>query len=659
MKRLVLPALLALASGCYYVAPLEAEGLTSFEVSVKQVNATSSATCLRKYGGIVPANVRGTRDCPYAMPTAPIDLRVDVRALDAKGELLKINKTVSFKVVPGELSGSDYTTRTVKLTNGIATLALVKASRMFGPVRVWVEDAPPQPIYENGQISGNPPAEIKGGRTYATGLSDAIWFEDPTLASMQLPENNDNRSSPLVNQFLVIGKNPESGERLNQSCPDANDPNDGQDVRMVITGTDNAGFFVTDLTACKRAETASAAFVAEPPTKLSETAPEVSYLPGTFGSVYVYNYSYPEGLYRGDLVWTISGSVQEFTSTTQLTFAAWSLRDRVRVNYEEKDWDRYLRAITPAEISMRTCGLRNGKDIADALCGFQTNNVKLESLESSLIKLRNVRLPNRYANCDLNGNGEVPFFCASSGKFSTCDGSTPDAETQCNIDCTQGTGPYAGTLCTEDSTFENFGQLVVEMNAPGMQEAGLDETVPGRHEELALTAGASTLATTVFAGTTTASTQGSVVAAIWCDTDVHYKFGDATAIASGADFALAANQVEYAFVPNGTTRLAIVADDPAVTGKTCSVSQSTRTRFNVTLKDAVPTLKPRCNVDDPNPEAAAECRNLLGASYDIVGHLRHVQPARPRWMVLPRDKDDICCRPGPGLQCPKPIEPCN
>jgi hypothetical protein len=37
-----------------------------------------------------------------------------------------------------------------------------------------------------------------------------------TLASVQIPDGYDNRSSPLVGEFLTIGKTPESGDVLRQ-----------------------------------------------------------------------------------------------------------------------------------------------------------------------------------------------------------------------------------------------------------------------------------------------------------------------------------------------------------------------------------------------------------------------------------------------------------
>src|SRR5205814_1073252 len=53
-----------------------------------------------------------------------------------------------------------------------------------------------------------------------------------------------------------------------------------------------------------------------------------SYLPGTFGSIFIYNYSFPDGLDEGDLLFTIAGAAQEFTSTTQFTFPSWTIAEK-------------------------------------------------------------------------------------------------------------------------------------------------------------------------------------------------------------------------------------------------------------------------------------------------------------------------------------------
>ena len=91
---------------------------------------------------------------------------------------------------------------------------------------------------------------------------------------------------------------------------------------------------------------------------------------------------------------------------------------------------------------------------------------------------------------------------------------------------------------------------------------------------------------------------------------------------------------------------------------TCTVGLNARTRINLITKDAIPELEPDCDEADPDEARATQCKNLRGAEFNIIGHLRQAQPARPRWIVIPRYVDDVCCYPGPGLECPHPIKPC-
>jgi hypothetical protein len=116
--------------------------------------------------------------------------------------------------------------------------------------------------------------------------------------------------------------------------------------------------------------------------------------------------------------------------------------------------------------------------------------------------------------------------------------------------------------------------------------------------------------------------------------------------------------VRHTLAP-GETKVAVVAEGAPVTDAKCSIAINPRVRMNLVTKDAIPDLDPDCREDDPDADKALNCRALHGATFDVVGHLRQVQPARPRWVILPRDADDVCCRPAPGLGCPKPIKQCD
>ena len=663
-------SLLILAAGCYRVKSPPAETLASFKVEITGIYsvATGSRTalpvvsaCATHYGGavLVPANVKGTQACPYHIVRGDIDIDVTATALTRAGEpTADFNGYVAWKAVPGTLTG-DYDKRWATAIAGQVS-GTVRVAHLFGEVRIWAEDAPVALTYLDGGIGGTlvllPPDMLNGDsvvqpenltRTYASGLSPTLYFDEPTLQKLQLPET-DNRGSPFEGEFITVGKEEGSRESLLQSCSD--DPtNDGKEAMMVVTGTDQSGFFVTDITACKVKEsifTNALKFIDEPS----------GFMPGTFGSMYVYNYSHPEGLAKGDLLFTLAGAVQEFTSTTQLTFPSLSVRERV-FRLPEAEQDKYLKQVPVPDLNGRICGVSNNPFLTDEMCGHSARYFKIESLESALVRLPNVRFPERFKACDFNGDGDVPFFCEHTRDmpmfWGSCDFSgaaepaNEVAERQCNIDCITGQGEHQGKRCAEEATFVGFGQFPVEMNAPGLASAHLDDSLTMRFTEFPVTATSSQAPL--------APTPPSVVLA--CNVDVRWKSGDAPVVAGPADALLKANTPLYGDA-GSVGAIAVITAGAATPQAKCSIAENPRIKINLVTKDAIPELKPFCHEDDADAERAAQCKMLHAATFDVVGHLRHVQPARPRWTVFPRGPDDLCCHPGPGLACPKPIRTC-
>jgi hypothetical protein len=685
MKRLLLATVLV-AAGCYSAdGSISADennpaGISTFKVEVKAVaavNADSGArspllpvgSCLARYGNNpnnVPAEEKGTAACPYAIPKGPVEIDLAITALNGKGETINtFTGPVSFRTAPGDLTGS-YETRWAMLTDGQGT-GTVRASHLYGEVRVWVQHEPPQLDFTDGGVGGNTgklPPPTSGPYSYATGLTAPISFEEPTLARVQEPETyNDNRTSPFAGQFLTVGRKPESGSPLTQSCPAGydlrdptrKDPNDGKLVTMVVTGLDPGGFFVTDMTACRVREYTGAG------SNVRTPEPD-GFLPGTYGSMYIYNYSFPEGLYPGDLLWAISGSVQDFAATTQLTFPAWVIREKVR-ELPPSEWEKYLKQVPVPELNLRYCGLDNlvTPYVTDSLCGYSYGNLKMESLESALVKLRRVRFPAVFKSCDNNGDGQVPFFCPgpSGGSFRFCaeeddPGSSDTAERQCNIDCTVGLGELAGKICSERTTYNNFGQFVVEMAGPGPRVAGLDDSLDRRTQIVNVSATQSKATTTAM----TTGVNGPAQVSIWCTIPVRFKFGAAGVTATVDDLPLAANVTMERTMTGTEQYVAFLGDGELQDQGKCHVSLHSRTRINVVTRDAVPDLQVDCSETDTDADRARQCRLLRGATFNVTGHLRQVSAARPRWIVMPRDVDDLCCFPGPEGQCPSPIKQC-
>lgn len=706
MVRRVLVCLAAVAlAACPTPPPPTLHALSSFSVEVTGVYVRTGTTraplgvvasCVEQYGGAasVPVEVKGTAGCRYLIPAGEVEFDLVAQGLRLSGEpYTDFNGSVSFRVIPGDLS-TDQRSRWA-LASGGKVETTVKALHPYGEVRLWVEDAPPKMIFDGGAPDPAllpPEPQFPERRTYAAGTSKIIYFADQTLQSLQNPGTFDNRSSPFVGEFITVGKNPESGDTLKQSCAD--DPaRNNREALMVVTGLDPAGFFVTDISACRLVETTRDEFgttqvrTPEPPEACLVAMPDggseplelpdggtgkcavsqktctkrldcPGYLPGTYASMFIYNYNFPDGLDEGDLLFTLSGSVQEFTSTTQMVFPAWSVAERVR-RLPPEQWNKWLQFARPYDITYRTCGMDNAAApfLTDQLCGHNRRNLKMESLESSLVRLRRVRFPQVFKNCDANANGSVPFFCETrpqggDWQWDTCSFDAPEppedtVERTCNQACVIGQGEFAGTICTEEATFRGFGQYVVEMAAPGPARLGLDESLPLRIQSV------TTTATTV--GRATGYGQG-VEVVITCSAEARFKAGDAMVVPGATDPLVPADGIVRYTFGAGETTIGLQATGAEAR---CTVGYNARARLNLITKDAIPELNPNCNPDDADAEKAAQCRNLRGAEFDVIGHLRHVQPARPRWVVIPRAPDDLCCYPGPGLSCPRPIQPCR
>jgi len=350
-----------------------------------------------------------------------------------------------------------------------------------------------------------------------------------------------------------------------------------------------------------------------------------------------------------------------------MVFPAWTTAERVR-RLPQDQWNKWLQFAKPYELNARTCGQDNAAlpFLTDSLCGHNRRNMKMESLESGLVKLRRIRFPQKFVNCDFNSNGSVPFFCetrpaGADWQWATCNFDGPEAESdrierECTQNCVIGMAEHAGTICSERATFGGFGQYVVEMNLPGPAYLGLDDQLTLRMKKVTAPLGADPMDGGPVVNPTVRVNDyvaGNEVI-ITCNQPTRYKIGVGGTVVSDTDPLLAADQtVRYTFQGVETS----VAFQATTAASSCSVGINAHTRINLITKDAIPELDPDCDENDSDEARATQCRNLRGSEFDVIGHLRHVQPARPRWVVIPRAAEDVCCYPGPGPECPKPIQP--
>lgn len=620
----------------------------------------------------------------------------------------------TFRKTPTRVRTSGYENRFKQAVNG-EVRGVARVLHQYGQARLWLENAPPKEIYDGGFV--NLPERLPEGDTtytFATGSSPVIWFEEQTLQTLNQPDTADNRASPFVGEFVRVGTPPEMGDVLRQTCPDDPERNN-QPMAMVVTGVEPTGFYVSDITACRLREvqqigtirvrtpepneacqvrlddggvanvedtTADGGSCAISQRRCAGRGQCGPYYPGTFGALFIFNFNFPEGLNQGDLLFSLSGAMQEFTSTTQMTFPAWTIAERVRLLSPDQ-WDKWLKLVPPVEVNHRICGADNvfSPFVTDALCGQSSTNLKLESLESALVRVRGVKLPDRFDFCDFDNSGQTPCFSNRTDtdqqgntvrSWGNCNFDVPPPiependvrERTCTQDCTLGRGDGGAQVCAERSTFTSFGQYPVEMAPAGPRWANLDDSLPQRiatvnvNGPLALMDGGVSLRPARLGGLIVAPESGyepGTYAAVVCDVPVHWRLGDATTTATEADPVIEARAPFRFRLPAGKDSISLLATNAS--GQ-CFGSINPRLRINLVTKDAIPELQPDCREDDPDARDAEQCKLIHAATYDVVGHLKQVQAARPRWNVIPRDPDDMCCYPGAGLECPKPLKRC-
>lgn len=232
--------------------------------------------------------------------------------------------------------------------------------------------------------------------TYASACSETLYFAMPTLRQVQL--TNDGTTSPLVGSFIEVRR----GD-------------------MIVTGIQPEGFFLTDLTEAPGNGTA-----------------------GNFGSLFIFSYSFPEDMQIGDRVESVTGTVQEFTGATQLVFPSWVKKD-VPTNLADLP--------TPTIITEETCGPPSAYN--ETLCAYDAGNMDMESLESAVVKVQNVKTPTRFVDCDINQDGNVLNYdpsCAEGDQRVSCQEIA--CKSECNLD----------PLCSELSSYHVYGQWSVAMN---------------------------------------------------------------------------------------------------------------------------------------------------------------------------------------------------
>ncbi len=412
----------------------------------------------------------GTEAEPLPFPSAvPAEVTITALAVDASGEVFPYNGRARVSVVPGELVGGDR----VRFIDGLAWSAtagtcaagcaeaelcdeetdrclapglVVRWRFSFGETFVWVEDVGEDGKLDchndldddaDGLVDGFDPdcnPEADGPRaTLATGISPPLYFARPRIRDLQF--------SPRCTTDTPLG-----GQNVNIATGS-----------LVVTGTTQSGMYVTDL-----------------------EGPE-----GGYNSVYLFTFSNPGDVRRGDRLCSISGNAAEFIANTQLNFPSFVNADTNR-NGKIDDGDLALCVLddperigpdavpepvlltptdllgeqrAPTEDFYLVCGPDGGvipnlqdpadcqsvrgalsrEDLRASPVDCARDNFLMEPHEHALVAFDDVTISTRFVVCDTNGDGRIDRRGGSEGG--------------CEEDCTD------DPLCTVRLNLELFGQF--------------------------------------------------------------------------------------------------------------------------------------------------------------------------------------------------------
>ncbi len=203
----------------------------------------------------------GTEETPLPFSAEPQSRTLRVTTEDKDGDPYGFDGELTVNIRTGRLE-QDF--EMVTLTDGVWEGDVTFAAA-FGPARIWFSD------------EGDRPGTTDREPTYATGVSEPIWFHLPTVAEINVIE--DGTTNQLAGEFAEVR---------------ASD----RDLRVTSVGTD--GYWVTDL--------------------LDGVA--------AYNSMFVYTFSAPNPWVEiGQRIDLLTGSDQDYLGTTQLSFPHYTVSE--------------------------------------------------------------------------------------------------------------------------------------------------------------------------------------------------------------------------------------------------------------------------------------------------------------------------------------------
>lgn len=199
---------------------------------------------------LVEPTTAGSVEAPLSFSATGRSFAITVTTFDVNGEQYPFNGELTLDVRPGRLADVTRATAVDGTWTGTVT---VEAA--FGPARIWARD---EDVTDDRKPS------------WSAGVSPALQFEFPTIPEMQATDNHE--TNQLEGEFAEL--------RL-------------ADRQVVVTATDAAGFWVSDLGAA----------------------------PGNYAGLYVYTFSKPpDEIVVGAHLTSLNGQDSEYLASTQLNF---------------------------------------------------------------------------------------------------------------------------------------------------------------------------------------------------------------------------------------------------------------------------------------------------------------------------------------------------
>ncbi len=278
------------------------------------------------------------------LPTTLRQATFKVTALDAQGQLdpsfstdVDVYTQYLGTLTPERGSAS---TLHVTLTNGVGTGRL-NLPPAFGATFLWVEDA------------------AGSGATFATGVSQTLWFRDPYLSDMSRPPDETSLEA-LASSIL-------EGKQVSVSKSEFGDAG-----RLVVTAVYPQGYTVSDVD-CSQTPCVT------PP----------------YGHMYVYTFGRAKatdgtGIEVGQTLASVGGGIGEFNGFTELNFPQSVLADATPNE-----------ALLPAPVPLDLCWL----DSRTGAGGM----INLEKLESALVTIEDGTVKPLDSNYERYGQWKLGF----------------------------------------------------------------------------------------------------------------------------------------------------------------------------------------------------------------------------------------------------------